>query len=191
MPYLTVEMQCDEIHSSGADEASGAAYHPGDATARISNPDAENGCEQEPGPLTWLNSARIVTNPENDEVSCLVSVGDPRGAFCFTVRRLSDGRLVIHTPHPGETMAHMETAYRATPVHDALEAVLASAKNARDWIGHSDEMTHSQGARDLFRSLDADIEAARAALDGHGGDYGTLIVEGDFSDDEPDESDDD
>ena len=80
-----------------------------DASVRISNPDAENGYVQEPGPLTWLNSARITTSPEEDAVHCVVSVGDPRGGFCFTVRRLSDGRIVIHTPHPGEGMAHVDT----------------------------------------------------------------------------------
>ena len=64
---------------------------------------------QEPGPLTWLNSARITTDPDDDAVHCLVSVGDPRGAFCFTVRRLPDGGMVLHLPHPGEGMAHEST----------------------------------------------------------------------------------
>ena len=81
-------------------------------TVRITNDAAENGYPQEPGPLTWLNSARITTDPDDDAVHCVVSVGDPRGGFCFTVRRMPDGRLVIHTPRPGEPLPHMETQER-------------------------------------------------------------------------------
>lgn len=80
-------------------------------TVRIYNPDAENGYGECRGALSWLNSARITTDPEGDAVHCIVSVGDPRGGFCFTVRRLSDGRLVIHTPCPGEDLAHECTAH--------------------------------------------------------------------------------
>jgi hypothetical protein len=58
------------------------------------NDAAENGEEQEPGPLTWLNSARITADPDDDAIHCVVSVGDPRGGFLFTVRRCPDGRLV-------------------------------------------------------------------------------------------------
>lgn len=76
---------------------------------RICNDDAENGHEQEAGPLTWLNSARITTDPGDDAVHCVVSVGDPRGGFCMTIRRLRDGRILIHLPHPGESGAHVET----------------------------------------------------------------------------------
>lgn len=81
----------------------------GDATVRISNDAAENGYEQEPGALTWLNSARITTDPDDDAVHCVVSIGDPRGGFCFTVRRLRDGRIVLHLPDPSDGMAHMPT----------------------------------------------------------------------------------
>lgn len=77
---------------------------------RVANPEGENGEQQEPGPLTWLNSARVVADPDEDAVHCLVSVGDPRGAFCFTIRRRPDtGTLIIHMPHPGEGMPHMAT----------------------------------------------------------------------------------
>ena len=78
--------------------------------ARISNPEAENGLTEDLAPpLAWLNSAQITADPDNDEVNCLVSIGDPRGAFCFTVRRLANGRIIIHTPHPDESLAHMKT----------------------------------------------------------------------------------
>ncbi|MFI9389214.1 hypothetical protein [Kutzneria sp. NPDC052558] len=66
-------------------------------------------------PLSWANSAAILANDEQDSLTLSVSVGDPRGAFCFTVRRIPDdaegdlaGRLVIHMPYPGETLPHRE-----------------------------------------------------------------------------------
>jgi len=45
----------------------------------------------------------------------VVSVGDPRGGFCFTVRRLRDGRIVIHMPYPKEGLPHMDTAELVGP----------------------------------------------------------------------------
>ena len=105
MTILYTEMDCDEYLGEKGDELP-TGYSYGDATVRISNPDAENGVEQEPGPLTWLNSARVVADPEEDAVHCVVSVGDPRGGFCFTGRRITDGTLIIHTPHPNEGMPH-------------------------------------------------------------------------------------
>jgi hypothetical protein len=63
--------------------------------------------------LSWVNSAAILTDDGEDSVTVTISVGDPRGAFCFTVRRIpSDapgdlaGRLVLHTPYPGMGMLH-------------------------------------------------------------------------------------
>jgi len=107
MSTIHAEIMVDEIF--GDDAGTGCSYD-GDATARLSNPDAENGYEVS-GPLFWLNSARVTTDPEDDAVHCVVSVGDPRGGFCFTVRRIpSTGQLVIHLPHPGEGMAHVKTA---------------------------------------------------------------------------------
>jgi hypothetical protein len=66
--------------------------------------------DAEPVPLSWVNSAAILTDDGEDSVTVTISVGDPRGAFCFTVRRIADGdlvgRLVLHTPYPGECMPH-------------------------------------------------------------------------------------
>ena len=82
-----------------------------ECTVRISVPDVENGYRSTGSePLSWLNSARVHVSPQEDAVYCSVSVGDPRGAFSFAVRRLSDGRIVIHVPTPGEGLPHMETA---------------------------------------------------------------------------------
>jgi hypothetical protein len=63
-------------------------------------------------PLSWANSAAIHTDPGEDSITVTISVGDPRGAFAFTVRRIPDdapdngGRLIMHTPYPGEPMQH-------------------------------------------------------------------------------------
>lgn len=107
MAYLTLEIEADEWGTNNGEPI--AFSYDGECTARISGPAAENGEDQEPSPLDWLNSARVVADPEEDAVHLLVSVGDPRGAFCFTVRRKPDGQLLIHTPRPGESFAHMQT----------------------------------------------------------------------------------
>jgi hypothetical protein len=66
----------------------------------------------EPLPLTWVNSAGLSLNEEEDSVTVSISVGDPRGAFTFTVRRVPaysgeySGRLMMHLPYPGESMPH-------------------------------------------------------------------------------------
>lgn len=77
---------------------------------QVSFPDAENGYQsvaQEARPLGWVNSAAIELKREEDSVTLSISVGDPRGAFTLTVRRLSDGSLVMHVPHPDESLLHM------------------------------------------------------------------------------------
>lgn len=105
---MSVYLETTADNSDG-DQLTGYVYDGEECSVRISNGAAENGYEQDPGPLTWLNSARITADPEEDAVHCVVSVGDPRGGFCFTVRRMSDGRLAISYPYPGEGMAHMKT----------------------------------------------------------------------------------
>jgi hypothetical protein len=64
-------------------------------------------------PLSWVNSAAITADEESDSVTVSISVGDPRGAFSFTIRRIPDdagadvaGRLVLHAPYPGEPLPH-------------------------------------------------------------------------------------
>lgn len=47
-------------------------------------------------------------------MSVSVSVGDPRGAFTFTIRRRPDtGALLLHVPYAGEPMPHA----RLTELH--------------------------------------------------------------------------
>lgn len=43
--------------------------------------------QREPMPLSWCNSAGIHLDEEQDQVTVTISVGDPRGAFAFTVGR--------------------------------------------------------------------------------------------------------
>jgi len=64
-------------------------------------------------PLSWVNSAAIDTDDKDDSVTVSISVGDPRGAFSFTVRRIPDdadselaGRLLLHVPYPGHPLPH-------------------------------------------------------------------------------------
>lgn len=76
---------------------------------QVSFPDAENGYQtqaQEAMPLGWVNNAAITLDREDDAVHLTISVGDPRGAFCLTVRRLKDGTLLMHVPHPEGTPLH-------------------------------------------------------------------------------------
>lgn len=101
MTYLhTLTDTNDDITSTDA--------YDGEMRVIISNPEAENGMPVAGG-VSWLNSASMKVSAENDEVTFTASVGDPRGAFVFRIRRLQNGKLLIHTPHPGESFAHMAT----------------------------------------------------------------------------------
>ncbi|MEC3974336.1 hypothetical protein [Amycolatopsis sp. H20-H5] len=80
----------------------------------------------EPIPVSWCNSAAVHTEESEDSVTVSISVGDPRGAFTLTIRRVPDdvggdlaGCLIMHTPHAGDTAPHMEL----TPLHDGTYAV--------------------------------------------------------------------
>lgn len=77
--------------------------------------------EPETGPGSWCNSASVIVDEEENSVSVSISVGDPRGGFYFTVRRVPTitngagevenpelaGKLILHTPYPGEGLPHM------------------------------------------------------------------------------------
>lgn len=64
-------------------------------------------------PEAWCNSAAIIVDDSENSVTATISIGDPRGGFGFTIRRIPDdsptehaGRLVMHLPHPREGMPH-------------------------------------------------------------------------------------
>lgn len=89
------------------DELSGIVYD-GEASARLAPAGVEDG-DVVRGALAWLNSARITTDPDEDSVTAVISIGDPRGGFGFTIRRNpSTGEILLHMPHPSETWAHMQ-----------------------------------------------------------------------------------
>ncbi|MGC7093969.1 hypothetical protein ACPZ19_04835 [Amycolatopsis lurida] len=85
-------------------------------------PDSDDGPHAaERIPVSWCNSAAVHTDESGDAVTVSISVGDPRGAFTLTIRRVPDdtdgdhaGRLIMHTPYATQTTPHMEL----TPLHD-------------------------------------------------------------------------
>jgi hypothetical protein len=88
-----------------------AAYDPADGALTGSQ---EGRHDPERIPLSWCNGAGIRVDESADSVTLSLSVGDPRGAFTFTLRRICDdapgelaGRIVLHTPYPGESLPHM------------------------------------------------------------------------------------
>jgi hypothetical protein len=66
-------------------------------------------------PLSWCNSAALHADESEDSVTVSISVGDPRGAFTFTIRRVPDdadtdlaGHLIMHTPYAAQPTPHMD-----------------------------------------------------------------------------------
>jgi hypothetical protein len=95
-----------------SDEHECPDYDPGPSP----DPDAGSASGQhdpERVPLSWCNSAAVSTNEDEDSVTVSISVGDPRGAFTFTIRRVPDdadgdlaGQLVMNTPWDGMSSPH-------------------------------------------------------------------------------------
>lgn len=104
--YPVVTLDGDQVT-----QTDGRSVSPDDELERVqvSFPDKENGYQTEAGaaaPLGWCNSAAVTLDRGEDSVTVSISCGDPRGAFAFTVRRLRDGRLVMHVPCPEDTVLH-------------------------------------------------------------------------------------
>lgn len=101
MQYFQFQHDGDDLNELDVNDGISIGLH---------NSDRENGYrDDESGPLSWLNSARVMLDPDEDSVTFCASTGDPRGCFTFTLRRKPDGGLIIHMPTPGEGMAHEET----------------------------------------------------------------------------------
>lgn len=160
------------------------------APARIANDAAENGYDQAPGPLTWLNSARVTADPGEDAVHCVVSVGDPRGGFCFTVRRLSDGRIVLHTPHPGQGMPHMRIREIEPGTYEIVDDRGGPLTFRDAWPdGIHDvgplNVTFYDGRPTVVELMGEDLDDAIALLrDEHG--FAVTLEPSDSTDEEPD-----
>ena len=102
----------DHLNSDGRDDRDESADHGEDPDAgRLDYGKGPHVPER--APLSWVNSAAIDADDKDDSVTVSISVGDPRGAFCFTVRRIPDhaeshlaGRLLMHLPYPGHPLPH-------------------------------------------------------------------------------------
>lgn len=80
-------------------------------TVRVEFDAACNGYQSEAderAPLGWVNHAAISLDRREDSVTLSISVGDPRGAFVFTVRRLPSGELLMYIPTPEDSAPHRE-----------------------------------------------------------------------------------
>ncbi|UJW32618.1 hypothetical protein L3Q67_02170 [Saccharothrix sp. AJ9571] len=84
-------------------------------------------------PVSWCNSAAVHTDEAEDSVTVSISVGDVRGAFTLTIRRVPDdadnhlaGHLIMHTPYATQPSPHMEL----TPLHDGTYVVGSYSPNA-------------------------------------------------------------
>jgi hypothetical protein len=98
-------------YQTDAGEYTCADFEPADD----GDPDYEDGPhDPERVPLAWCNSAALHSDESDDSVTVSISVGDPRGAFTFTIRRIPDdvegdlaGQLIMHVPYAGESTPHM------------------------------------------------------------------------------------
>lgn len=54
-----------------------------------------------------VNSAAIDFSEEEESLTVSISIGDPRGALTMTVRRLSNGKVILHVPHADDSMPHV------------------------------------------------------------------------------------
>jgi hypothetical protein len=92
-----------------------------------SEPDCADGPhDAERVPLSWCNSVAVSADEAEDSVTVSISVGDPRGAFTFTIRRVPDdvdgdlaGQLILQVPHGGMASPHMPL----TELHDGTYVV--------------------------------------------------------------------
>lgn len=119
--------RCTACGDALSEEVDGYADETGSLTCRAYDPDDDPDHDGDTGPddgkgphhpqrvpLSWANGTAIRTDPDEDSITVTISIGDPRGAFAFTVRRIPDGaetnagRLILHTPYPGEPMPHRE-----------------------------------------------------------------------------------
>ncbi|MFD2414809.1 hypothetical protein [Amycolatopsis pigmentata] len=104
-------------YETASGEATCADFEP---VGEIDPDSGEGPHDPERIPLSWCNSAAVHTDESEDSVTVSISVGDPRGAFTFTIRRVPDdvgsnlaGHLIMHTPYAGQPLPHKEL----TPLH--------------------------------------------------------------------------
>ncbi len=100
-------MMATTVQGDGREDETSVHHMEGDAHVHLTI----NECNDQPtaAPLGWINSASISAEADKDQIVVSVSVDDPRGAFCMTLRRKPDGTILVHLPHAGEGMPHAET----------------------------------------------------------------------------------
>lgn len=128
-----LEYRCRACGDDLAETAQGFVTDTGDGRCQRADSDPDNEPDDRDGPhdpkripLSWCNSAGVSVNADDDSVTVAISVGDPRGAFTMTIRRVPDdaegpfaGQLVMHVPHANEPSPHMEL----TDLHPGTLAV--------------------------------------------------------------------
>lgn len=108
-------------------ESTCAAFEPAEDTHQNTDSDTSGGPhDPERIPLSWCNSAAVRTDESDDSVTVSVSVGDPRGAFTLTIRRIPDdvdsdlaGQLIMHVPYADQPSPHMDLS----PLHHGTYVV--------------------------------------------------------------------
>jgi len=119
----------DGVHADGTDDRCDAREcqvcevddpAPG-ATCGVCAGTGQDGHDWQRTPLSWCNSARIVTDPDEDQVTLLISTGDPRGAFAITVWRTETGRLLMRLPRPDDAMPHEDLTPYGPPANHVFE----------------------------------------------------------------------
>jgi hypothetical protein len=120
-----LEYRCRACGEDLTETAHGFVNDAGEATCRCADTDTASDEDSEAGlhdveriPLSWCNSAKISADAEDDSVTVAISVGEPRGAFTMTIRRVPDdvdgpfaGQLVMHLPYAGQPSPHMELTH--------------------------------------------------------------------------------
>jgi len=112
-PYNHRCRACGELVSSSGEDGD-------DDECQENERDDDTFGPHDPAPvaLNWVNHAGVSIDEEDDSVTLHISVGDPRGAFTLTVRRIPvdadnpelAGKLVMHVPYTGEPTPHVPLA---------------------------------------------------------------------------------
>lgn len=128
---LSVTM--DGLVGTESGESTCASYEPD------GDPDADSATDGSPHDperisLSWCNSAAVHIDESEDSVTLSISVGDPRGAFTLTIRRIPDdvegdlaGHLIMHVPYVDQPSLHMNLF----PLHEGTYVVGAHVGSHR------------------------------------------------------------
>jgi hypothetical protein len=57
--------------------------------------------------FSWVNSAGIHLNEQDDTIDLAISLGDPRGAFIMRLYRTANGQIRMEVPYPEQGFLHL------------------------------------------------------------------------------------